>query len=48
VFADLNMKMSLLWISIVPVKGMMIEIPCEIMKLVPEAKLVSERASAGS
>lgn len=48
VFADLNMKMSLLWVSIKPVSGMMIEIPTEIIKLVPEAKLVSERMSAGN
>ena len=43
VFADLNMKMSLLWVSIKPKKGMMIEIPAAIMKQVPEAKLISDR-----
>ena len=43
VFADLNMKMNLLWVSIRPVKGMMIEIPTAIIASVPEAKLVSER-----
>lgn len=48
VFADLNMKMSLLWISIKPVKGMMLEIPAEIIRHVPEAKLISERASIGN
>ena len=47
VFADLNMKMSLLWVSVKPVNGMLIEIPSEIIKRVPEAKLVSERASTG-
>lgn len=43
VFADLNMKMSLLWISIKPVKGMMLEIPTAIIQSVPEAKLISDR-----
>ena len=43
VFADLNMKMGLLWLSIKPVKGMMIEIPAAIIKSVPEAKLISDR-----
>ncbi len=43
VFADLNMKMSLLWVSVRPVKGVMIEIPAAIMKSVPEAKLISDR-----
>ena len=46
VFADLNMKMSLLWVSIKPVKGMMIEIPTAIIKVVPEAKLISDRPPA--
>jgi len=43
VFADLNMKMNLLWVSIKPVKGMMIEIPAAIIASVPEAKLISDR-----
>lgn len=43
VFADLNMKMNLLWISIRPVKGMMINIPKAIIASVPEAKLISDR-----
>lgn len=44
VFADLNMKMNLLWVSIKPVKGMMINIPKAIIASVPEAKLISDRA----
>ncbi len=44
VFADLNMKMNLLWVSIKPVKGMMIEIPAAIIASVPEAKLISDKA----
>ena len=43
VFADLNMKMNLLWVSIKPIKGMFSEIPAAIIECVPEAKLVSER-----
>ena len=43
VFADLNMKMNLLWVSIKPVKGMFTEIPAAIIEQVPEAKLISER-----
>ena len=46
VFADLNMKMSLLWVSVKPEKGMMIEIPAAIIKSVPEAKLISDRPSS--
>ena len=43
VFADLNMKMSLLWVSVKPIKGMLLEIPMAIIESIPEAKLVSER-----
>ena len=43
VFADLNMKMSLLWISVKPLKGIMAEIPSAIIELIPEAKLISDR-----
>ena len=43
VFADLNMKMNLLWVSIRPVKGMFVEIPASIIASVPGAKLVSDR-----
>ena len=43
VFADLNMKMSLLWVSLKPIKGLMVEIPTAIIESVPEAKLISDR-----
>ena len=43
VFADLNMKMSLLWVSVKPIKGMLAEIPSAIIASIPEAKLVSDR-----
>ncbi|WP_299876117.1 hypothetical protein [uncultured Cocleimonas sp.] len=43
VFADLNLKMNLLWISVRPVKGVMLDIITAIIESVPEAKLISDR-----
>ncbi len=43
VFADLNLKMNLLWISVRPVKGVMLDIITAIIDSVPEAKLISDR-----
>ncbi len=43
VFADLNFKMNLLWISIRPVHGIIAEISAAIIESVPEAKIISER-----
>ncbi len=43
VFADLNLKMNLLWVSVKPVKGIFIEIPAAIIASIPEAKLISNR-----
>jgi len=43
VFADLNMKMGLLWVSVKPVKGMIVEIPMALIDSMPNAKLVTER-----
>ena len=43
VFADLNMKINLLWVSIKPEKGMIVEIPTALLASIPNAKLVSER-----
>jgi hypothetical protein len=43
VFADLNLKMNLLWISVKPVKGIILEISTAIIESVPEAKLISDR-----
>ena len=42
VFADLNLKMNLLWISIKPIKGIFAEIPAAIIEQIPEAKPISE------
>lgn len=43
VFADLNLKLSVLWVSIYPVPGMCLEIPAAIKVAVPEALLVSAK-----
>ena len=43
VFADLNLKMNLLWVSVRPVKGKILEISTAIIESVPEAKLISDR-----
>ena len=41
VFAEFNLKLNLLWVSIKPVNGIRLEIASAIQELVPEAKLVS-------
>jgi hypothetical protein len=41
VFAEFNLKLNLLWVSIRPIQGIRFEIAAAIQNLVPEAKLVS-------
>jgi len=41
VFAELNLHLSLLWVSIRPIPGVRFEIANAIQILVPEARLVS-------
>lgn len=41
VFAEFNLKLNLLWVSMKPVNGIRLEIASAIQDLVPEAKLVS-------
>jgi hypothetical protein len=41
VFAEFNMKLNLLWVSIRPIQGIRLEIASAIREQVPEAKLVS-------
>jgi len=43
VFADLNMKTNVLWVSVRPVPGICLELPAVIKFHVPEALLVSHR-----
>lgn len=41
VFAELNLKLNLLWVSIRPIQGIRFEIANAIRERIPEAKLVS-------
>lgn len=41
VFADLNLKLNLLWVSIRPLPGIRFEIAEALQSLIPEARLVS-------
>lgn len=42
IFVDLNMKMNLLWVSIKPTPGLILEIAAAIKTQVPEALLVAD------
>lgn len=44
VFADYNMHLHTLWVSVKPVPGICLELPAVIHHYVPEAKLVNQRA----
>jgi hypothetical protein len=41
VFAELNLKLSLLWVSVKPVPGVRFQISEALRTLIPEARLVS-------
>ena len=41
VFAEVNLKLNILWVSIRPVQGLRLQIADAIQCLVPDAKLVS-------
>ena len=43
VFADLNLRLNVLWISIKPIPGMVLELATAIKLAVPEALLVAQR-----
>ncbi len=45
VFADFNLKLNLLWVSVKPIPGICLELPAAIQTLVPEALLVADRVS---
>ncbi|GAB4354715.1 MAG: hypothetical protein Kow006_20640 [Gammaproteobacteria bacterium] len=45
VFADMNVRLNLLWVSVRPVPGICMELPIALRSQVPEAKLVAHRAS---
>lgn len=41
VFADLNLKLNVLWVSVRPLPGICLALPAAIHQRVPEAKLVA-------
>lgn len=43
VFVDFNLKVNVLWVSIKPVPGLIIELAAVIHSAIPEAKLVSQK-----
>lgn len=43
VFADLNLRLNLLWVSVRPRRGLCLELPAAVKLLVPEALLVAPR-----
>lgn len=43
VFADLNLKINLLWVSHRPVAGSCVDIATSVQTRVPEAKLIAQR-----
>jgi hypothetical protein len=45
VFADFNLKLNLLWVSVKPLPGICLELPAAIQVRVPEALLVADRGS---
>lgn len=46
VFADLNLRLNVLWVSVRPVPGICLELPAAIKYRVPEAMLVGQRFDA--
>ncbi len=45
VFADLNLKLNVLWVSVKPVPGICLELPTAIHMRIPSAKLVAQKAT---
>jgi hypothetical protein len=48
VFADLNLRLNVLWVSIKPIPGMVLELATAIKIAVPEALLVAQRSTCRS
>lgn len=42
VFADLNLRLNVLWVSVRPVPGICLELPAAILARIPEARLVAQ------
>jgi hypothetical protein len=47
VFADLNLKLNVLWVSVRPIPGICLELPAAIKMRVPEAMLVGQHFKQG-
>lgn len=43
VFADFNLRLNLLWVSVKPVPGICLELPTALNHRVPEAKLIADK-----
>jgi hypothetical protein len=46
VFADLNLKLNVLWVTVRPVPGIALELAAALRQRVPEAMLVANKAEA--
>ncbi len=46
VFADLNLPLNLLWVSVKPIPGICLELPAALKAQIPEAVLVAPKAEA--
>ncbi|MDX2506530.1 MAG: hypothetical protein QNL62_18905 [Gammaproteobacteria bacterium] len=44
VFADLNLKINVLWVTVRPIPGICLELPAAIKHYVPEALLIAQKA----
>jgi hypothetical protein len=47
VFADLNLRLNVLWVSVRPLPGICLELPTALNACVPEAKLVAQYHRGG-
>lgn len=43
VFADLNLRLNLLWVSVKPIPGICLELPAALKSQVPEAMLIAHK-----
>ena len=43
VYADLNLRLNLLWVTVKPIPGICLELPAALHFCVPEAKLVAHK-----
>jgi hypothetical protein len=43
VFADLNLRLNVLWVSVRPLPGICLELPAALASRIPEARLVAHK-----